>query len=348
MNPPALVTGAPGWLGSRLVQLLVTGLADVPALASPAPRRIRCLVLAGTPAAALAALPPAVELVEGDVRDPRSLVPFVRAAAGATLFHLGGVVTTRRLQDYDDVNVEGTRHVLHAAVGAGVARVIGISSDTVVGWNHRSDGVFDESAPPRPHLAYGRSKHRMEELLREAFAAGRLETVVVRPCRFYGPGQPLARTRLYRLMRQGRLPIFGGGRNLCSLSYLDNVCQVLLLAERTARAAGGTYWVADRRPYPMIEIVATVRRLAGELGLPVNGRGLHLPGAVARGAARIERLLDRLGLRDERLHAVAHLGSTIVCSSAKAERELGYEPTVELEEGLRRALCWSRDHGQPL
>jgi len=349
VKPLALVTGAPGWLGTRLVATLVDGPPDVPALAASEPRRVRCLILPGTSRAALAELPAGIELVEGDVRDPRSLAAFVRGAEGATLFHACGVVATLRVRDFHDVNVEGTRHVLAAAAWANVARVIGISSDTVVGWNRGPDGVFDEQAPPNPHLHYGRSKKMMEDLLRETGAAGRVATVVVRPCRFYGPGQPQARSRFYRLIRRGRLPIFDRGNVCWSWSYVDNICQVALLAERVERAAGETYWVADRRPYRVAEIVDTVERLLErEFGLPVSHRRLHVPAAVARVTAMVELALDRLGLRDERIHAVAHLGARVVCSIAKAERELGYAPTIELEEGLRRSIRWCLDHGHHL
>jgi nucleoside-diphosphate-sugar epimerase len=348
VKPLALVTGAPGWLGTRLVATLVNGMPEVPALAALEPRRVRCLILPGTPRAALAELPAGIELVEGDVRDPRSLIGFFRGAEGATLFHACGVVATPRVRDFHDVNVDGTRHVLAAATEGNVARMIGISSDTVVGWN-RPGQVFDEQTPPHPHLHYGRSKRMMEDLLREAFAAGRLTTVIVRPCRFYGPGQPHARSRFYRLIRLGRLPIFDDG-NLCwSWSYVDNICQVALLAERVERAAGETYWVADRRPYRVGEIVDTVERLLErEFGMTVSHRRLHVPAAVARVTALVELGLDRLGLRDERIHAVAHLGARVVCSIAKSERELGYAPTIELEEGLRRSIRWCVEHEHAL
>ena len=348
MIPLALVTGAPGWLGTRLVTSLVEGIPGVPALAAREPGRVRCLVLTGTSRAALAELPAGVELVEGDVRDPRSLAAFFRGAEGATVFHACGVVATPRVRDFHDVNVDGTRHVLAAATQANVARLIGISSDTVVGWN-RPGEVFDEQTPANPHLHYGRSKKMMEDLLRDAFAVGRLATVIVRPCRFYGPGQPQARSRFYRLIRLGRLPIFDGGNVCWSWSYVDNISQVALLAERADCAAGETYWVADRRPYRVAEIVDTVKRLLeGEFGMAVSHRRLHVPGAVARVTALVELGLDRVGLRDERIHAVAHLGARVVCSIAKAERELGYAPTIELEEGLRRSIRWCVDHGHAL
>lgn len=349
MKPLALVTGAPGWLGTRLVEILMGGLPDVAALAAPEPRPVRCLVLPGTSRAALDELPAGVELVEGDVRDPRALASFVRGAEGATVFHLCGVVSSGRARDFHEVNVEGTRNVLDAAVGANAARVIGVSSDTVVGWNRRPDEIFDEHTPPHPHLQYGRSKKAMEDLLRERFAVGRLATVIVRPCRFYGPGQPSARTRFYSLIRQGRLPIFDGGSARWSLSYLDNICQVILLAELNARAAGETYWAADRRPYRVAEIVDTVERLLeDEFGMAVSRRRFRVPAAVARAAATVELGLDRLGLRDERIHAIAHLHATVVCSVAKAERELGYAPTVDLEEGLRRSIRWCVEHRHPI
>ena len=347
MRPPALVTGAPGWLGSRLVTALVGGLGDVPGLAIPEARHVRCLVLSGTPRAALADLPAGVELVFGDVRDPRSLAAFVRGAEGATIFHACGVIRARRLDDFHAVNVEGTRHLLEAAAAAGVARVIGISSDAVVGSSRRPDEVFDERSPPRPRLPYGRSKRLMEDLLRDACAAGRTTTVILRPCRFYGPGQPPARTQFYRLIRQGRLPIFDGGRSRWSFSYVDDVCQAALLAERTRHAGGETYWIADGRSHSIAEIVDTIERLLEtELGLVVRHRRLRLPAVVARAAGVTELWLERLGLVDWRLHGIARLGVTVACSIAKAERELGYAPTVGLEEGLRRSLRWCRDHGE--
>src|SRR5262245_23619173 len=102
------------------------GMPDVPALAVPERRGVRCLVLPGTPRDALAELPAGVEIVEGDVRDPRSLAAFVRGAEGAPVFHVCGVVASTRVQDFHDVNVEGTRNVLAAAAGVNAARVIGV------------------------------------------------------------------------------------------------------------------------------------------------------------------------------------------------------------------------------
>jgi nucleoside-diphosphate-sugar epimerase len=346
-SPLCLVTGAPGWLGTRFVQVLRNGLPELPVPGSP--RKIRCLVLPGTPASALAQFPPDVETVAGDVRDPRAVREFVRGAEGATLFHLCGVVTPPRTRDFHDVNLEGTRNVLEAAVNAGVGRTIAISSNTVAGPNPYSTHLFDEDAPQNPQLPYGRSKALMEDLVNEASAAGRVETVIIRPCRFHGPGQPRARSRFFRMIREGRLPIAGRGESRWSLSYIDDICQALLLAERTPGAAGRTYWIADRRPYTVREIVDTVRSLLeNEFGMRVSRRELRVPTVIARAAAAADALVQRFGMQQLHLHALGHLQVSSACSIARAERELGYDPKVALEEGTRRSIRWCLDTGQEI
>jgi nucleoside-diphosphate-sugar epimerase len=346
-SPTAVVTGAPGWLGTRLVEVLRIGLPELPV--SDPDRLIRCLVLPGTPAAAVAELPAGVELVTGDIRDPRSLPELFRGAEGATVFHLCGVVTPPRTQDFYDVHVDGTRNVLEAAAKAGARKFISISSNMVAGPNPHPERLFDEQSPRRPTLPYGKSKVLMEDTVNEAFAAGRLSTVILRPCRFYGPRQHSARTRLYRMIRQGRMPVLGRGDALWSMSYVDNTCQALLLAETSEAAAGGTYWVADRRPYTVEEIHDTVQTvLERDFGIPVRRRRRKLPVAVGRIAAAADRLLQRFGVVQKQLHALGHLQESGACSIAAAQRDLGYDPKIEIEEGTRRAIRWCVETGQPI
>ena len=348
MTPPlCLVTGAPGWLGTRFVQVLRDGLPELPVTGPP--RRIRCLVLPGTPASALATFPADVEKVPGDVRDPGSLREFFRGAGGATVFHLCGVVTPPRTRDFYDVNFEGTRNVLEAAANAGAGRTIAISSNTVAGPNPYSTHLFDEDSPPNPQLPYARSKVLMEDLVNEAFAARRLDTVIIRPCRFHGPGQPRARSQFFRMIRQGRLPIAGHGEQRWSLTYIDDLCQALLRAESTPAAAGRTYWIADRKPSTVREIVDTVRSLfEREFGLPVRRKELRIPTVVAQAAHGADAFVQRFGMQQLHLHALGHLQVSSACSIARAERELGYDPQVDLEEGTRRSIRWCLDNGHEI
>jgi nucleoside-diphosphate-sugar epimerase len=349
--PLTLVTGAPGWLGTRLVRVLLEGLPDVPSLSEPdRARRIRCLVAPELDKSALRGLPAGVETGEGDLRDPKALSAFARNAEGAILFHCAGVVHPRgRTSDFFSINVDGTRNLLEAAENAHVRRAVIVSSNSPFGFNTNRDDSFDEQSPYNPYMGYGRSKMLMEELVHTYQARGKMETVIVRPTWFYGPDQPPRQTRFFRMIRRGRAPIVGSGENRRSMAYVDSVCQALLLCESTPAANGQTYWIADRRAYTMNEITDTVERLMEqEFGLTVAHKRMRLP-AVASDAARLgDKLIQSLGLYHQEIHVLSEMGKSIVCSITKAERELGYEPIVELEEGMRRSLAWCLREGLSL
>ncbi|HYC21304.1 MAG TPA: NAD(P)-dependent oxidoreductase [Candidatus Bathyarchaeia archaeon] len=342
----ALITGAPGWLGTRFARVLVHGLPDVPALAEPDPeRRIRCLVLPGIPTEVLTSISPRIELAPGDIRNRASLGEFFRGAEGATVFHLCGLIHPRRIRELYDINTEGTRNVLEAATAAGVRRVIVISSNSPAGCNPRSDHLFDEKSPYNPYMSYGRSKKLAEDAVHEAQAAGKIETVILRPCWFYGPDQPPRQTRFFTMIKEGKAPIVGGGDSRRSMSYVDNTCQALLLAERVPSATGKTYWVADRMPYTMNQIVDTVEGLLEkEFGMQVAHKRLRLPGLASAVALGADKVLQGLGLYNQEVHVLSEMDKTIACSIALAERELGYDPRIALEEGMRRSIRWCLDN----
>lgn len=345
----ALVTGAPGWLGTRLVETLLRGLPDVPALAGASTRRVRCLALRGSDVSELTNLGDAVQIVEGDLGDDASVEAFVRGAEGATLFHAAGVIhPTRGVKQLFQVNVEGTRRLVEAAKRARVRRMVHVSSNSPIGTNAHKDDVFDEESPYAPYMGYGKSKMQGEQLVREANGQG-LETVVIRPPWFYGPGQPPRQSLFFEMIRDGKAPIVGPGDNRRSMAYIDNICQGLLLCERVDAARGQVYWIADRRPYPMTEIIDTVERvIEKDFGVAVAHKRMRLPGVASGVAYGVDAVLQSMGIYHQKVHVLSEMNKTIACTVAKAERELGYDPKVDLEEGMRRSIRWMFDHGQKL
>jgi nucleoside-diphosphate-sugar epimerase len=345
-SPPfALVTGAAGWLGSRLVSVLANGLADRPDLHDP-DLRIRALVMPGEDASRLRRASERVEVVEGDVRDPAACARLCDGARGATLYHTAGVIHPRRVRELFEVNVGGTKNVLDAATKANVRRAVIVSSNSPIGVNPAPDHTFDESSPYRPYMGYGKSKMQMELLVAERQKAGDVASVIVRPPWFYGPFQPPRQTLFFEMIRDGKGPIVGGGNNRRSMAYVDNLCQGLVLAARTERAAGETYWIADERPYTMNEILDTVERLLeSEFGFRCAHRRMRLPGIAAEVARGIDAALQAVGLYHQKIHVLSEMNKTIACSVEKAKRELGYRPTVSLEEGMRRSIAWCVEEG---
>jgi len=338
----ALVTGAPGWLGTRLVEVLLNGLPEVPSLAAPlGDRRVRCLVLRGSDTSGLRRLGDKVEIVEGDIVDPSSVAALVDGAEGATLFHATGVVhPTRGTKQFFEVNTEGTRLLIEVARSAKVRRMVHVSSSSAIGTNPSKEHLFDESSPYAPYMSYGASKMLAEQAVRAA-NDGAFETVVVRPPWFYGPGQPPRQSLFFTMIKDGKAPLVGRGDNRRSLAYVDNVCQGLLLCERVEQARGGVYWIADRRPYPMTEILDTVESvLEKDFQIPVAHKRMKLPSFASDIAWGVDRVLQSVGLYQQRIHVLSEMNKTIACDVSRAERELGYDPKIDLAEGMRRSIRW--------
>jgi nucleoside-diphosphate-sugar epimerase len=349
-NGLALVTGFPGWLGNRLVHFLHQPHPDWPdGVEQPRFERIRCLVLSGADQRPVRSRYPDLELVEGDIRDPAAVGRLCAGAEGATVFHLAGIIHPRRVRELYDINTHGTRHLLAAAAAAGVKRVVATSSNSPAGVARDSSVLFDENSPYRPYMNYGRSKKLMEDDLNEAHRSGAVETVVLRPCWFYGPEQPPRQSEFFHMIKAGMAPIVGGGEARRSMSYVDSTALGLLLAGVNERAAGQTYWIADSRPYSMNEIVDTVENLLeSEFGMQVAHRRVRLPALASEVALVIDAAIQTAGLYEQRIHVLSEMNKTIACSVAKARDELGYHPRVELREGMRRSIEWCLANGQKI
>jgi nucleoside-diphosphate-sugar epimerase len=340
-----LITGSLGWLGSRLVEALASGLPGQPNLKATAPdARIRCLILPGQDGSSLKALSDKIEIVTGDLQSPADCARFCDGAKGAVVFHTAGIIHPRRVSEFYAINVGGTVNLLEAAIKAGAKRAVVVSSNSPCGCNPHPDHLFDENSPYHPYLNYGRSKMRMELAVRER--QPRLETVLIRAPWFYGPNQPPRQSLFFQMIRQGKAPIVGSGQNLRSMSYVDNLCQGLVLAAANEQAGGKTYWIADARPYSMNEIVDTVERLLEkEFSLPCVHKRMRLPSLASEVAFVVDSALQGVGLYHQKIHVLSEMNKTIACSVSRAQKELSYKPAVELEEGMRRSLAWCLERG---
>ncbi len=320
----ALVTGAPGWLGTRLVeQLVLRGFA------------VRCLVHPDAENAVADA-----EIVRGDLRDTRSL-------AGITdgidvVFHAAGLIhpPPLSLRGLFDVNTAGTKNLLAEGVRSGVRRFVYVSSNSAAGCNVSRDTLLNEYSRERPYMAYGRSKLEAEQYVNDVFVRGLLETVIVRPCWFYGPGQPQRQTRLMNMIIVGKAPLFGDGLNLRSMTEVDSLCDALIRCATETRAAGELYWIADERPYTTRHVYETIARL-----LDVELRTSSFPKVASDLSAFGDRVLQALHVYQMEIHVAGEMYKDIACSVTKAKKDLGWEPPTDLTGGMARSIAWARERG---
>jgi nucleoside-diphosphate-sugar epimerase len=266
------------------------------------------------------------------------------------VFHAAAVIHPRRsVRELFDVNVGGTQLMLDRARRGGAARFVHVSSNSPFGVNPGPDDVFTEESPYNPYMGYGRSKQEAEQLVKQAHDRGDLGTVTVRAPWFYGPYQPPRQGRFFTAIRKGRFPLVGDGTQKRSMVYTDNLVQGLLRAEVSDKAPGNAYWVADAEPYELREILATVRRALAAEGLAVSGpERVPLPRVAARAAEMADALLQGRGRYSQALHVLGELNHTIACDITRAREELGYEPTIGLEEGMRASIRWCLEHGESL
>lgn len=340
--PPDLtvLTGAAGWLGRALVHHLTrAGSRD-------SPGAVRALVTTPADAEALA-LVAGVEPVVGDVRRADGLSGLFAGLRGTVdLIHAAGVIHPARVDAFEEVNARGTANVMAAARAAGVRRVVHVSSNSPFGVNALARDTFRNDEPYDPYLGYGRSKMRAELHVLDAVAAGTgFNAVIVRPPWFYGPHQPARQTKFFELVRAGRFPVIGDGRQRRSMVYVDNLVQGIVAAELTPTPPGRAWWIADARAYELGEIVETVGRALAAEGFDVRPNRMRLPALAGRLAERADRSIQRAGRYVQQLHVLGELGRTIACDISVARSELGYEPQVELEEGMRRSVRWCVERG---
>jgi nucleoside-diphosphate-sugar epimerase len=340
-----IVTGAAGWLGSALM-----GAFTVDGRWARG-GEIRPFVRNRVEAARLAALGPNVRPVIGDLSRPADLDRLFADRTGLVdVIHSAGVIHPRSVAEFFAVNTEGTIAMLARSKAAGVRRFVHISSNSPFGTNAHPGDRFRNDEPYQPYYGYGRSKMEAEVAVEAATSDG-LDAVIVRPPWFYGPFQPARQTTFFTMVRTGSFPVFGNGSQRRSMVYVDNLVHGVVLAELTdvaTRTGRRAWWIADDRPYTVAEIVETVGRALRDEGYDVRPNRVRLPDVVARLAERADALVQRSGRYHQQIHVLGEMNKNIACSIDAARADLGYEPEVELYEGMRRSIRWCRENGLEL
>jgi nucleoside-diphosphate-sugar epimerase len=325
-----LVTGGTGFLASHLI----------PALQRSG-HAVRALVM---PSADPTSLKDAdVEIHTGDVRLPDTLGAAMHQVDA--VFHLAAAIGARRpLLEYHAVNVTGTENVCRTALGAGVKRLVHVSTTSVY---EQGLGVpVGENFPlaPLPD-PYPVTKAAGDTLVQRMIAEEHLPASVVRTSTIYGPGDHLNFGRIAARLLTGRSIVIGSGRNRVPFANVDDVVEGLLLVLQQERAEGQIYNITDDRCPTQEELL---RVIADELG--AERPRIHVPYGVLYSAAFVaERLAQVTGSPHAMVtrFGVALYGADNRVAVDKARQELGYEPRVPLRQGVRVAAAWYRERSGP-
>lgn len=239
---------------------------------------------------------------------------------------------------YWDVNVEGTRQLLEAALHSSARKFVYCSTQGVHGDVKREPA--DESAPIAPEDYYQYTKYEGEKVVSDFLGKG-LQVVILRPTAIYGPGDPERFLMLFKMVKKGRFFLFGDGQVHYHPVYIDNLVDAFELAAASERGNGEAYLIGDEQYYTLNDLVSAIAKALG-----VNLAIYHLPFWPLWISALFCEVLYKPVRIDPPLfrRRVDWFRQNRAFSIAKAKRELGYQPKVYLEEGLARTAEWYRDH----
>lgn len=324
----ALVTGATGFIGSFVAEMLRERGFNVRLLVRNE-RRLRAETRDGC------------EVIKGDVtQSPEALKPAVEGCD--YVFHVAGLIKGRTQNEFNRVNAYGAKNLVDASVNAGVnGRFLMVSSLAAIGPNEGSHHVVTEDTIPHPQTFYGRSK-----LLGEKFAfasSDQMPVTVIRPPAVYGP-RDTGILEFFQFMARGYALQFGNEERTFSLIHGRDLARGIIEAALHDATIGEAYFLTNPEPYPMSWTMAMLR----EILKPSKNRTLKGPVWLAKLYARWNDVFQWVTGKpmlpnSDKMRELMPL--YWVCSGEKAKRDFGFEPEIDIMDGLRETAEFYIDEG---
>ena len=314
-NQSILITGATGFVGSRLANFLITHFPEIE-LRLAVRQRPDELQVPGI------LTPGSIEVV-GDINPYTN---WMDALVGvdvvihlAARVHVMNDVALDPLEEYRNANTLATIHLAQEAAKAGVKRFIYLSSIKVNGEETNPGESYSEDSTPTPSDPYGVSKWEAELGLEKVCAQTGMEFVIIRPPLVYGPGVKANFQKLIGLVAKGMPLPLGAINNQRSMLALDNLVSFIALVISSPQAANQRFLLSDGEDVSTTQLLKILAKSMGKSSLliPIPAFILRVAAQVIGTSAAADRLLGSLQI-----------------NSSKARQLLHWQPPLSAEEGI--------------
>jgi len=325
-NQIAVVTGANGFVGSHLVDLLLEkGF------------KVRCISRKSSNLKWLKEKK--IEIFDCGLFDKEGLK---KAFEGAEfIFHVAGVVKSKKPEGYFSGNVETTRNILEAvsAVNSKIKKIVIVSSQTAAGPSLDGNPI-NESMLPQPITTYGRSKLEQEKVASEYM--NKLPITICRAPAVYGE-RDTEIFIFFKTFASGIMTTIGFDTKVISLIHVKDLVDGLLLAAINEVSSGQTYFISSEKLYTWEEIGDITSKVMNKkpFKIKVPHSIVYLIASIAQFFALFSSKAATLNI--EKARDITR--KAWICSTEKAVKELGFKQNINLEEGIKRTVGWYKEQG---
>jgi nucleoside-diphosphate-sugar epimerase len=322
-----LVTGGTGFTGSHLTSRLLSLGHEVTVLDNQKGIVYDDLVKQGA------------KITVGSVTDKDLLESLIKGQE--VIFHLAAAFRKVNLPKsaYWHTNVDGMRMLLELAETHHVRKIVYCSTQGVHGNVDNPPG--NEDTPIEPEDYYQYTKWEGERVAQEFIEKG-MDITTLRPTAIYGPGDPGRFVMLFRRVNKGFFPFFGPGKAFYHPLYIDNFIDAFVLAMEKPEGKGRAYLIADADYYEIKNIVLLIADI-----MKKDLKIIHFPfWTIYLLSLFVEIIFKPLPWDPPLFRRRADwFRQNRAFKIDRARNELGYEPKVDLREGLTRTFEWYRDNG---
>ena len=316
-----LITGGTGFIGSHLVDALISKGEDV-----------RLLVRKTTNVEEFENSN--IDIFHGDITDKNTLKKITKDVD--IIYHLAGKVGEWGALDSEfiEININGTKNILNASLENNVNHFIFCSTPGVLGLTGYPEAK--EDLPYNPRGIYEKTKCEAEKLVMRFHEEMGLPMTIVRPDFVYGPGD-MRRLKLYKAIKNNFFFMIGDGGSFLHPTFISDIIYGFELVRNNRKAIGEIYNIAGSKPITVREYFETIAHV-----LEVNISKFNIPKVFAVNAAYILENISKITKKEPIISQSKIDFLTINHGSdiSKIRTQLGYNPKVEFIDGIKRTIDW--------